>query len=245
MTSLMFACTELTHHACQFQLHELVERCESMLTSMVRVDNCVYLYEQASQLSLDNLAEQSSMLITRHWDSLELINFARVSNDFLRTLFMHKSSFPLHKAIRITNVQLVQRIVQDLHASQLQAKVNEQDNLGETPLHIALSKSVFDIAECLIQHGANIDCGNAKRESLLYSSIVHRRFDAAKFLIEHGASLQAAAHQDGLLHLCADNLEDDHHVHQIASLLIDKQIDINYENDLRQTGKLWLYFARF
>lgn len=225
-----------------FQLDELVERCESTLNMRVNFDNCVHFYQKASQLSLTTLAATASSLITRHWDSLELTNFAAVSNDFLHILFKEKSAYPLHKAIRIINHDLVERILRDYDNSWLEAKVNEPDNLGETPLDIALGLRLFDIAHSLIEHKAAINRRNANRESLLHQHIAGRNFEAAKFLIEHGASLQPAPHQDGLLHLCADIVVEDKDgeesaVLQVAKLLIDKHLDINYENGKRETGR--------
>ena len=99
-----------------------MEQCEEALIGFVRVENCIYFYQISEELKLSRLCEYASKLVTLYWDSLAETDFHKASTQFLHRLFKEKSRYPLHKAIRIKNEDLIFLLLVDF-ASQLTFKV--------------------------------------------------------------------------------------------------------------------------
>lgn len=124
MFSLSFLPLETVRYATQFQLTPLVEQCEEALIGFVRVENCIYFYQISEELKLGRLCEYAAKLVTLYWDSLGESDFTKASTAFLHRLFKEKSRYPLHKAIRIRNEDLIFLLLVDFD-SQLAFKVTE------------------------------------------------------------------------------------------------------------------------
>lgn len=116
--------TDTVRFATQFQLTPLIEQCEEALIGFVRVDNCIYFYQVSEELKLNRICEYSAKLVTLYWDTLKEGDFAKASTAFLHRLFKEKSRYPLHKAIRIRNEDLIFLLLVDFDA-QLSVKVSK------------------------------------------------------------------------------------------------------------------------
>src|SRR5699024_4870448 len=127
-------------------------------------------------------------LVAIYWDSLGEHDFAHVSTQFLHRLFTLKSRFPLHKAIRIRNEDLIFLLLVEF-GRDLAFKVNEFDNLAQLPLDLALRSGQRSIATSLVEHQANVNATDSSNWPLLHRYIVQNLPDAALFLLAHGATV--------------------------------------------------------
>ena len=199
----------------------------------------------AEELKLTRLCEYAAKLVTLYWDSLTESDFHKASTQFLHRLFKEKSRYPLHKAIRIRNEDLIFLLLVDFD-SQLVFKVNEFDNLGSIPLDLALQSGQYSIARNLIEHKANLNASDNTKWPLLLRYIITDQLKAAKFLIDHGASVSNTNPDgDSPLHLAADKVaateleatDGETSIYQIVELLIEKNLNLNLQNDVGDTGE--------
>lgn len=195
---------EIVRYASRFNLKPLIEQCEEALIGFVRVDNCIYFNQTSEEHGLNRLAEYSAKLVTLYWDSLQASDFDKVSTEYLYRLFKEKSQYPLHKAIRIMNEDLIFLLLVDFNA-QLVTKVNELDNLGTLPLDLALRSGSLRIAKTLLENHANANSIDNDGWPLLLRYLLDDRYEVVQFLIENGSNV-FAVNTDGdcALHLAAD-----------------------------------------
>ena len=66
--------------------------------------------------------------------------------------------------------------------------MNVQDKNGAIALIWAVSKGHKDIAELLIQHGANVNIKDNKDNSALSTALYFKHYDIADLLQKHGAT---------------------------------------------------------
>jgi ankyrin repeat protein len=69
------------------------------------------------------------------------------------------------------------------------ADVNIEDNLGDTPLHLAARLKHNDIVEILLNCGANVNALNLVRRSALFEAARLHRQQIVKSLLSHGAEV--------------------------------------------------------
>ncbi len=97
-----------------------------------------------------------------------------------------KGSTPLHYAVHLNNLEVVNTLIS------LGAAVDQQDRSGRTPLHWGVEKKVnIDIIKTLIENGADINkpSGVSKNTPLHYAA-QHGNIDAIEVLIKRGANTQ-------------------------------------------------------
>ncbi len=140
---------------------------------------------------------------------------------------------PLHLAARGNNKELVKLLLAN------KADVNAKDNFGETPLYGAAwngesatwrKNKDKDIAELLINHGADINVVSERTEATpLRYAVWSGSRDVAKLLIDKGATVSDI---DVLLHCaCRDGYKD------LAELFIQKGANV--------TSEVWGYAPSF
>ena len=62
--------TELLLAASQFQLADLLDRCEQQLVPSVTVSNCVELFVRAEESGAETLRKYCASLMSNHWVSI-------------------------------------------------------------------------------------------------------------------------------------------------------------------------------
>ncbi|WP_371220101.1 ankyrin repeat domain-containing protein [Orientia tsutsugamushi] len=118
---------------------------------------------------------------------------------------MPKSERRLHndikKAIKGKGIDKIQYLI-----NKDSAIVNAKDKYGCYPLHVAAKYGKEDIANYLLDNGAEIDAKDSNGQTALHYAIKHFRIDAAKFLILHKADINAKDY-DGYtpLHIVQSN----------------------------------------
>lgn len=55
-------------------------------------------------------------------------------------------------------------------------RLNAVDSKGDIPLDIALRLRHQSLADCLVQHGANVDCADLEGRRLLHKSILRSQY---------------------------------------------------------------------
>lgn len=64
--------------------------------------------------------------------------------------------------------------------------VNSQNIYGDTPLHFACNRGTIHSVHFLLQHGADVNLLNSKKESALHWAMRRPVFEIVKTLVEYG-----------------------------------------------------------
>lgn len=81
---------------------------ERALMASVSVRTCVSLYCIAADVGASNLKDYCSGLISAHWDELLPQDFKLMSSPLLHTMLKSKSKHPLHDAIKLKRLDVIQ-----------------------------------------------------------------------------------------------------------------------------------------
>lgn len=110
------------------------------------------------------------------------------------------------------------------------AHVDEDDEDGKTPLHVAVSLPNQEIARILLEKGANFNKPDCDNRYPLEKALAFGRLQLVQFLIDNGA------HGVDPLHWAAHNHTND--VYDIYKLLLDSGADCNARNARQWTPLL-------
>jgi hypothetical protein len=69
------------------------------------------------------------------------------------------------------------------------ALVNTVNNMGETPLMIAVGKQNDEGIRILVRHGASVNAANNNGKTPLMSAAAEQNIEAVRILVQHGANL--------------------------------------------------------
>lgn len=109
------------------------------------------------------------------------------------------------------------------------ADINLKDDLGQSPIYLALSKQKEEIFNYLLEKGANVNIGgakgNLKNQTVLYLAVARGREDLVQKLLEKGADPNIADSEGGLplAEACIGETVNPN----IVKMLIDKGADVN------------------
>lgn len=126
--------------------------------------------------------------------------------------------------------------------------VHSKDKDGYTPLHRACYNNHVDIADFLLQHGANIHAQTNDLWQPLHSACMWNNAECVAKLLEHGADINATSEGGQTpLHLAAGNSESN----KTLSLLlthpllkpggVNKSNDTAYQLALRNNPNYWIF----
>lgn len=235
----------------EYNLDDLVTKCEKALVALVTVKNCVRFYTTADEIGAVTLKQHCSSLISAHWEDFTSKDFVHMSAPLLYHMFKSKTEYPLHSAVRLHREDVVFLYLIE-NDSKLSVCLNQLDNRGELPLDIALKDKQMDIAHTLLKHGADPDAKDSKGWTLLHRAIERGDGFSAIFLISQGASVIIVTPEraDSALHLLAtslpDAITDDVHgsMNEVADLLLDSGLDPNLQNNQGYTALHLAVMAR-
>ncbi|WP_221179581.1 ankyrin repeat domain-containing protein [Candidatus Cardinium hertigii] len=93
------------------------------------------------------------------------------------------NSYPLHMAAYTGCMDCIQKILKD------SPEINSRDNVkNSTALHIAATYGQTNVAELLIDSGANIEAKDEDGYTALHLAAIYGQYDIAKLLLEKGAN---------------------------------------------------------
>ena len=99
---------------------------------------------------------------------------------------------PIHEAVEDGNLNKVMRIIE--HSRKwyaIRIDINMPDSLGATPLELAAKFGYADIAQFLIDSGANVNRKDIYHLTPLHIASMYDRVDVVKVLIKNGADVNA------------------------------------------------------
>ncbi|XP_015790666.1 rabankyrin-5-like [Tetranychus urticae] len=162
----------------------------------------------------------------------------RISSDELQVF----NQTPLHLTVLNKHENIIRIILsckasdgKDLGSSITLPNLNIKDSNDETPLSIAIRLKLLDIAQLLIDEGANVNIKDSTGYTLLHKAIINEDSRGALFLLNHGADINLSTpNGETPLQLVVK--------HQLESVLIDlcsKGADVN-TLDENGNSPLWI-----
>jgi hypothetical protein len=122
------------------------------------------------------------------------------------------------------------------------ADINMQDNLGQSPIHLALSKQKDEIFDYLMEKNADVNVGgskeNLKNQTVLYLAVTRGREDLVQKLLDKGADPNVADSNGGiaLAEACIGRRLNQN----IVKMLLDKGAKINQQEKNGATPLIYL-----
>jgi ankyrin repeat protein len=132
---------------------------------------------------------------------------------------------PINEAVRTNDIPQLKAL---LDAG---ADVNNRDNLGGTPLHVAAVLGYTQAAELLIMRGAKIDAEDVRGLRPVHAAAWSDNNETLELLISKGADINARD-KDGVTPLHAAALAGST---EAVTLLIARGADVNAKNDKAMT----------
>ncbi|KAL3858016.1 hypothetical protein ACJMK2_012632 [Sinanodonta woodiana] len=233
---------ELLRVATKFRLEMLRQRCENGLMSYVNMKNCIRFYQTSEEMGAELLKKHCSELISNHWNDFTSEDFSSMPAPLLYKMFKTKTEHPLHTAIRAKREDVVFLYLIE-YDSQLSAKLNEVDNLGDLPLDLALKSHQESVAQTLVGHHVDVNKRDNSGKCLLHKAIKRGDEFSASFLINNGCNVNLATHLDkeSPLHMVAcfnpevTSAEVLRGMARIAKLLLDHGSDCNAQDAVGNT----------
>ena len=108
------------------------------------------------------------------------------------------------------------------------ADVNAKDKGGLTPLHSATLRNAVEIAEFLLNNGADVNAKNYYDGlTPLHIAVMRNAVEGVEFLLNNGADVNAKNYHNGLtpLHIAVMR-----NVFRVAELLLNNGADVNAKN---------------
>ena len=137
------------------------------------------------------------------------------------------TQFSLNEAVRLNDIVLVKALIDggaDVNAE-------DEDKLGETPLHDAVIRGYGEISILLIEQGADVNARDVRGLSPVHAAAWRGNLDMVALLITIGADINARD-QDGVtpLHAAARAGRA-----ETVALLIEKGAEVNAKNKINLT----------
>jgi ankyrin repeat protein len=122
------------------------------------------------------------------------------------------------------------------------ADINMRDDLGNSPLHLALKKNEMDVFESLLEKNADVNVlgkgERANNQSVLYVAVYRNDEELVKKLLEKGANPNLAD-SDGALPLSEAVLGSDVNP-EIVKMLLDKGANPNTQEKNKATALIYI-----
>ncbi|HEX9962015.1 MAG TPA: ankyrin repeat domain-containing protein [Pyrinomonadaceae bacterium] len=142
---------------------------------------------------------------------------------------------PLTFAVANSEIKTVKAVAE-------KADLNMQDNLGQSALHLALSKQKEEVFEYLLEKNADVNVGgskeNLKNQTVLYLAVTRGREDLVQKLLEKGADPNIADSNGGLA--LAEACIGTPLNQNIIKMLLDKGAKINQQEKNGATPLIYL-----
>lgn len=120
--------------------------------------------------------------------------------------------------------------------------INEQDKLGQVPLHLALSQNKEQAFDYLLEKGADVNLGGAKgklrNQTVLYLAVTRGRDDLVKKVLEKGANPNISDNEGAfpLAEACIGAPVNP----EIIKMLVEKGADVNRKETNGATALIYI-----
>eukprot|EP00160_Parvularia_atlantis_P014412 Unigene356_Nuclearia_a/m.1230 Unigene356_Nuclearia_a/g.1230 ORF Unigene356_Nuclearia_a/g.1230 Unigene356_Nuclearia_a/m.1230 type:complete len:1228 (+) Unigene356_Nuclearia_a:36-3719(+) len=168
---------------------------ETVLIGMLDRANCTRLFVEANRLKAPELRQAALEIIVSEFDNITTADFDTLDASLMAEVYRAKSHHFLHLAVRQAREDVVFLFLLE---PDVQARVDELDENGLSPLQVALRTRHESIASTLIERGANASLTLERHRSILMAAIEEGDSFAALFLLKHGADAEAAIEDSGL-----------------------------------------------
>ena len=133
----------------------------------------------------------------------------------------------IHLAAKNNNPEVIEEILK-LDTTPDDFMVNENDQLDNTPLHLACAAGYLQTCKVLIDHGAEIDNKNEDEQTPFHMAAEAGHSDVVEFICEHDKSAVNDVDEDdnSALHLAATNK-----MTRTVEVLLEHGSDVRKRND--------------
>eukprot|EP00160_Parvularia_atlantis_P020945 Unigene8883_Nuclearia_a/m.27172 Unigene8883_Nuclearia_a/g.27172 ORF Unigene8883_Nuclearia_a/g.27172 Unigene8883_Nuclearia_a/m.27172 type:complete len:1088 (+) Unigene8883_Nuclearia_a:36-3299(+) len=202
---------------------------ETVLIGMLDRANCTRLFVEANRLKAPELRQAALEIIVSEFDNITTADFDTLDASLMAEVYRAKSHHFLHLAVRQAREDVVFLFLLE---PDVQARVDELDENGLSPLQVALRTRHESIASTLIERGANASLTLERHRSILMAAIEEGDSFAALFLLKHGADAEAAIEDSGLrpVHLATRTNQL-----PILAALLEAGADVTLQNAEGQT----------
>lgn len=122
------------------------------------------------------------------------------------------------------------------------ADINMQDGLGQSPVHMALSKQKDDVLEYLLEKNADVNVagakGNLKNQTVLYLAVTRGLEELVKKLLDKGADPNIADSEGGIA--LAESVIGAKINENIVKMLLEKGAKVNQTEATGRTALSYL-----
>ncbi len=177
------------------------------------------LAKDASLLSFRNEMGQSAILLAKYHRQAKAVEF----------LLSKSPDLTLHEAAAVGALEPVQQLVRE--RSRL---IDSHSKDGFTPLALASFFGNLEVAEFLVNQGANIDlaANNSMQVAPIHAAVAGKHRAVARMLVENGANVNARQQQGWTpLHAAAQNGDE-----ELVRLLLEKGADREARSEGGQTA---------
>ena len=133
------------------------------------------------------------------------------------------------------------QIVKKLVHSGIEIDSPAPNLLSKTPLRYASENDHFEVANLLLENGANVNCKDALKETPLHLASVNGHLEIAQLLLVYGANINSQSlEKETPLHLAARFGKK-----EIVKLLMDNGCNLNLKNSFGETAEDGASFRGF
>ncbi|KAH8875725.1 26S proteasome non-ATPase regulatory subunit 10 [Schistosoma japonicum] len=228
--------SDLMTLAREYCLPSLFSQCEIALIPLVTRENCLSLYSSSYRVRATRLLNHCFIFLSDLWPDFSPKEISTVPASVLHSFLVKYSKFPVHLAIDLGRDDAVLSLLNVNHA-EAKLLVNQLNEDGLSPLYMALKVAHFELAEKLIDLGAEVNAliGPAdQRQPVTQFAFTKKRYDAVQFLLLHGSyyDFSDSISSRTLLHNLAiiDGNEFSEAVTNIAKTLIKQSVNTSCQD---------------
>ena len=166
-----------------------------------------------------------------------LTRYGNESADFTKDEQKHgEMKTLLHISADKGNLEITKMLIELLIRNEKKNNISAEDNIQQTPLHIAASKHTphhYEIAKLLIKNGADINAKDSFDETPIFGAVKANNIKMVKLLIENGSGVdyKTKKNNNSILHYAAEMPNDNYKI-----LEYFLSLEISTDDGLSSTG---------
>lgn len=189
--------------------------------------SAIFLLSACSQNKPKEKTEQSSTIQSTSQSSSHFSSQTVESTSQIETKQFESGS--LLRAVQNSDLNLVKEILLSKDY-----QIDEQNDLGETPLVVATHNNYIDIAKALIDAGADVNKQDNIQDSAYLYAAAQGKTEILSYILKHSEPNQSVYNRFGGNSIIP--AAEKGHLDNVKLLLEDGKVDINHQNNYGYTA---------